>query len=730
MAQLNMRTSPIVFLLLTNLITSSWFAVSCKPTAQVKEKKMKEDKHTNRLINETSPYLLQHAHNPVDWYPWDKEALERAKAEDKPILLSIGYSACHWCHVMEHESFENEEIAEIMNEHFISIKVDREERPDLDEIYMNAVQMMTGAGGWPLTIFLTPDLKPFYGGTYFPPDDRYGRPGFRRLLPSIAQYYKTQRNQAESTASQIAANLQKISLMQPSQGQLNFELIDKAFVSFQSRFDHKYGGFSGAPKFPQSMMLSLLLRHWNRTRNENTLSMAELTLQKMAMGGMYDQLGGGFHRYSTDERWLVPHFEKMLYDNALLSKVYLEAYQATQNDFYQRIATETLDYVRREMYYPEGGFYSTQDADSEGEEGKFFVWTKEEVKQILGENDGEIIATFYDITEAGNFEGKNILNIPNPPEAIAKMSGMDMGEFEALRQKSKEKLFLERQKRVRPGLDDKIITSWNGLMISSFALGYGITKDERYREAAEKSARFILDNLRDDGLLKRTYRNGESKINAYLEDYAFLGAALIDLYETTFDIHWLSETTKLNDAMINRFWDKEEGGFFNTDDEDESLITRVKNAYDGAIPSGTSIACMNLLRLAKLTGDADLYQKAESVFQLYRENASSLPTGFPQMLSALDFYLAQPKEIAIVGDEEDSKTQEFLAAIYGQFTPNKVVALLEPGKDGDEVEELIPLLKGKSMLTGETTVYICQDYTCKAPTTDVSELKKALREEE
>jgi len=702
---------------------------------------MKEHKYTNRLIDETSPYLLQHAHNPVDWYPWGEEALKRAKAEDKPILLSIGYSACHWCHVMEHESFENEEIAEIMNEHFISIKVDREERPDLDDIYMNAVQMMTGSGGWPLTVFLTPDLKPFYGGTYFPPDDRYGRPGFKRVLLSVSQYYKTQRNQAESVASQITSNLQQLSVTQPSQGQLNLDLIKKAVVSLQARFDHKYGGLFGgltpehrAPKFPNSMMLSLLLRHWKHPNSRefgyenNALSMAELTLQKMATGGMYDQLGGGFHRYSTDERWLVPHFEKMLYDNALLSKVYLEAYQITHNDFYQRIAKETLDYVLREMYQPQGGFYSTQDADTEGEEGKFFAWTKGEVTEILGETDGKIICTFYDITEGGNFEGKNVLNIPNPPEAIAKMLAIDIDEFESLVQKSREKLFLARQKRIHPGLDDKLITSWNGLMISSFSLGYNITNDKRYREAAEKSARFILSNLRTDGLLKRTYRNGESKINAYLEDHAFLIAALIDLYEATFDIHWLAEAVSLNDSMIDRFWDEENGGCFNTDDEDASLITRVKNAYDGAIPSGTSVACMNLLRLAKLTGDTELHQKAETIFQLYGEGLRTTPAGYFQMLCSLDFYLGQPKEIAIVGKEGSSETQQFLSTIHRHFVPNKVLALLEPERDKDETEQLIPLLKDKSMLDGKTTVYICQDYVCKAPTTDVKELEKPLAE--
>ena len=459
-------------------------------------------KHTNRLINETSPYLLQHAHNPVDWYPWGEEALAEAEQQDKPILLSIGYAACHWCHVMEHESFENEQIAGVMNEYFINIKVDREERPDLDEIYMNAVQMLTGQGGWPMTMFLTPDLKPFYGGTYFPPDNRYGRPGFPRVLLGVAEAYRERRDAVGEQADQIITNLNQLSAMEGHGHQMTADMLDRAYQDYLSRFDHHDGGFGSAPKFPPSMGLLLLLRHWHRTGNANALNMVEVTLEKMARGGMYDQLGGGFHRYSVDERWLVPHFEKMLYDNALLSVAYLEAYQATGKAFYRRVATETLDYVLAEMYDVErGGFYSTQDADSEGVEGKFFVWEPAEVEQLLGEEKAKIFCEYYDITEPGNFEHKNILHVQTPADLFARKLSMDLDDLEDILAEGKQKLFEVREKRIKPGLDDKILTSWNGLMIRSMAMGYQVLGDERYREAAEKSARFVLSELsQDDGL--------------------------------------------------------------------------------------------------------------------------------------------------------------------------------------------------------------------------------------
>ena len=683
-------------------------------------------KHTNRLINETSPYLLQHAHNPVDWYPWGEEALTQAKQQDKPILLSIGYAACHWCHVMEHESFENEQIAAVMNEHYINVKVDREERPDLDEIYMNAVQMLTGQGGWPMTMFLTPELKPFYGGTYFPPDNRYGRPGFPRVLLGVAEAYRERRDEVDQQAAQIIANLNQLSAMEGHGHQLTADMLDTAYQDYLSRFDHHNGGFGDAPKFPPSMGLSLLLRHWHRTGNANALNMVEVTLEKMACGGMYDQLGGGFHRYSVDERWLVPHFEKMLYDNALLTVCYLEAYQATGKAFYRRIATETLDYVLTEMYDVEkGGFYSTQDADSEGVEGKFFVWELEEVAQLLGEEKAKIFCEYYDITELGNFEHKNILHVQTPPDLFARKLSVDLGELEEILAEGRQKLFAIRETRIKPGLDDKILTSWNGLMIRSMALGYQILGDERYREAAERSARFILSELsQDKGLLLRTHRDGKSHLNAYLEDYSYFVTGLIDLYEATFAVEWLKEAERLNQIMIEQFWDDANDSFFFTSKNHETLIVRSKTGYDGATPSGVSMAIHNLLRLDKLLNRPDFREKVEATLDVYYHQIEHSPSGSAQMLCELDFLLSTPKEIAIAAQRENDDTQAALRSIHSRFIPNKVLAL---AADDEDVSDLIPLLESKTQVDGKATIYVCENYTCKAPTTDLAELAELLQ---
>ena len=683
-------------------------------------------KHTNRLINETSPYLLQHAHNPVDWYPWGEEALAEAEQQDKPILLSIGYAACHWCHVMEHESFENEQIAGVMNEYFINIKVDREERPDLDEIYMNAVQMLTGQGGWPMTMFLTPDLKPFYGGTYFPPDNRYGRPGFPRVLLGVAEAYRERRDAVGEQAEQIIANLNQLSAMEGHGHQMTVDMLDRAYQDYLSRFDHHDGGFGSAPKFPPSMGLLLLLRHWHRTGNENALNMVEVTLEKMARGGMYDQLGGGFHRYSVDERWLVPHFEKMLYDNALLSVAYLEAYQATGKAFYRRVATETLDYVLAEMYDAEkGGFYSTQDADSEGVEGKFFVWEPAEVEQLLGEEKAKIFCEYYDITELGNFEHKNILHVQTPADLFARKLSMDLDDLEDILAEGKEKLFEIREKRIKPGLDDKILTSWNGLMIRSMAMGYQVLGDERYREAAEKSARFVLSELsQDDGLLLRTHRAGKSHLNAYLEDYSYFVAGLVNLYEATFSVEWLKEAGRLNQIMIEQFWDEGNGGFFFTSKNHETLIVRSKTGYDGATPSGVSMAIHNLVRLDRLLNRPDFREKVETTLDVYYHQIEHSPSGSAQMLCELDFLLSTPKEIAIAGQHENEDTQAALTAIHSRYVPNKVLALAHEGED---VSDLIPLLEGKTQVDSTATIYVCENYTCQAPTTDVEALAELLQ---
>ncbi len=682
-------------------------------------------KHTNRLIHETSPYLLQHAHNPVDWYPWGEEALTRAKQEQKPILLSIGYSACHWCHVMERESFENEEIAAVMNELFINIKVDREERPDLDEIYMNAVQIMTRQGGWPMTVFLTPDLKPFYGGTYYPPTDRYGRPGFPKVMHAVAEAFSGQNTQVLQQADQITAHLTQMSnVVDPHHHELTEELMTNAFQNYRSQFDSHHGGFGNAPKFPPSMGLPFLLRYWHHSGNANALEMVELTLEKMARGGMYDQLGGGFHRYSTDAHWLVPHFEKMLYDNAQLVVAYFEAYQATQKPFYRDIATETLDYVIREMYDAEnGGFYSTQDADSEGVEGKFFVWEPNDVEDIIGEENAEIFCEYYDITPQGNFEGENILNVQAPPDILARKLRIDLGELEALLADGKQKLFEAREKRIKPGLDDKILTSWNGIMIRGMAMGYQLTGKPEYLEACEKSAEFVLTTLsQDNGLLLRTYRDGKSHLNAYLEDYSYFIAGLIALYEASFEPKWLTEAERLAHLMIDQFGDDAGDGFFFTGKSHETLIVQSKSAYDGATPSGASMAIHSLLRLAKHLDNPEFHDKAVETLLLYFHQMEGMPSGSGQLLCELAFLLSTPKEIAIVGTKGDTKTEAMLAALHSTYQPNKIVALSESAEG-----QTLPLLDGKTQVDDTATAYVCENYVCQAPTTDVEAFVELLR---
>ena len=685
-------------------------------------------KHTNRLSNETSPYLLQHAHNPVDWYSWGEEALARAKREDKPILLSIGYSACHWCHVMERESFENEGIAAIMNQHFVNIKVDREERPDLDEIYMNAVQIMTRQGGWPMTMFLTPELQPFYGGTYFPPDDRYGRPGFANVLQAVAAAYRDRRSDVSKQADEIVEHLTQMSSVSDHGHDLTTDLLDAAFRHYRSTFDSQYGGFGNAPKFPPSMGLPFLLRYWLRTENPNALEMAESTLEKMARGGMYDQLGGGFHRYSTDAVWLVPHFEKMLYDNAQLVVAYLEAYQATKKPLYREIAKETLDYVLREMYDAEkGGFYSAQDADSEGVEGKFFVWSLDEVDRILGRENAEIFCEYYDITESGNFEGENILHVQTPLDIFAKKLRRDEGELEAILLEEKQKLFEVREGRIKPGLDDKILTSWNGIMIRGMAVGYQLLNDQRYLEAAEKSADFILSELSQaNGLLLRTYRAGKSHLNAYLEDYSYLSAGLVALYEASFNPRWLQEAERLTEIMIEQFWDDSSSGFFFTGKAHESLIVQSKSAYDSATPSGTAMAVHSLLRLAKHLDRPDFREKAVQALGLYYHQMENAPSGSGQLLCELEFLLSTPKELAVVGEKNADDTKVVLQEIHGRFLPNKILALLDPSDNQSSADASMPLTTGKKQIDGKATVYVCENYACQVPTTDVVELGTLL----
>jgi uncharacterized protein len=681
-------------------------------------------KYTNRLIDETSPYLLQHAHNPVNWYPWGEEALAKAREEDKPVHLSIGYSACHWCHVLAHESFENEATAELLNDNFINIKVDREERPDLDAIYMNAVQMMTGSGGWPLTIFMTPDGRPFYGGTYFPPVDRYGMPGFPRLIIAIADAYLTRRSEVEQNAGEILGELKRLDSINRQEGGLGLEMLDHAANHLLRSLDPVFGGFGNKPKFPPSMALTFLLRQYQRTKDESALRAVELTLDKMAKGGMYDQLGGGFHRYSVDEKWLVPHFEKMLYDNALLSRVYLDAYQVTGNQFYRRIASETLDYVRREMTGPEGGFYSSQDADSEGEEGKFFVWTPGEVASLLGDDDARLFCRYFDVSEAGNFEGQSILHVDDEIEAIARLMGVTAERLAEVVERGKNVLFAVREKRIKPHRDEKMLTAWNALMLRSFAEAGRVLERKDYLDVAIKNADFLLTKLQRDGRLLRTYKDGESKLNAYLEDYAYLIDGLLALYEATFDLRWFEEAQRLGETMSEKFWDGEAGAFFFTSSDHEQLITRTKDFYDNAIPSGNSVAAHVLLRLSLFTGEERYRRLAEEVLNLLKNVVVRAPSAFGHILCAYDLYLASPYEIAIAGNPEAVETRALVAEVFRPYLPNKVVALVAPGDS--ESPQRIKLLENRDQIEGKATAYVCRNFYCEAPVTEPARLKAQL----
>ena len=681
---------------------------------------MTEHKHTNHLVNETSPYLLQHAHNPVDWYPWCEEALRRARDEDKPILLSIGYSACHWCHVMERESFENEAIASVMNAHFINIKVDREERPDLDAIYMAAVQMLTGSGGWPMTVFLTPDQIPFYGGTYFPPEDRRGMPGFPRVLMSVARAHNEKKEQIRSDAAAIVAALRNPAEFEQHGDGLAASVLDSAADRLMASYDDREGGFGSAPKFPPSMPLTFLLRSYLRTGNGDFRAAVEHTLDKMACGGIYDQLGGGFHRYSVDNRWLVPHFEKMLYDNALLSRVYLDAYLLTRKPLYRIIVEETLDYILREMTSPEGGFYSSQDADSEGHEGKFFLWSPDEVVEVLGREEGDLFCRYFDITEDGNFEGRNILNIPRTAALVARLNGVPEERMLEIVRRGRGLLLRERERRVRPGRDEKILTAWNGLMLRSFAEAARSLGRRDYRLAAVKAADFVLTRARREGRLLRSYKDGGARLSGYLEDYAFVTEGLISLYEATFDPRWLEEAIGLASLIVDLFTDEQGGGFYYTSREHEPLIHRPRESYDGAIPSGNSVAAGAFLRLWKLTSEERWSVQARSVLEPIAGAMAQHPQAFSNYLCALDFYLGPVREIAILGDPQDAATQALLAEVSGRYLPNSVLAC--------GLDSRLPLLRGKPRINGEPIAYVCIDSVCEAPVAEPSALGRLLDE--
>jgi uncharacterized protein len=683
-----------------------------------------EPAFTNRLAKETSPYLLQHAHNPVDWFPWGEEALAVARQERKPILLSIGYSACHWCHVMEHESFENEATAKLMNDNFVNIKVDREERPDLDQIYMSAVQMMTQHGGWPMTVFLTPEGIPFYAGTYFPPADRYNMPGFPRVLISVAAAFRERPDDVQETAASVLGELQRAAATREASELLGTDLLEAAYRGIIRNYDTGNGGFGSAPKFPPAMTLEFLLQTFHRTGNEQALEIVGYTCRKMAAGGIYDQLGGGFHRYSTDARWLVPHFEKMLYDNALLSRLYLHYYQVSHDESARAVAVGILDYVVREMTDPAGGFYSTQDADSEGVEGKFFVWGLDEISALLGEHDARLFAAYYNVTAAGNFEGENILNITKDLAAVAAAERVAPKELSASLKRSRALLFAVRERRIKPARDEKILTAWNGLMLASFAEAGAILKRPDYLEVAKRNARFILDNLRREGLLLRTCKDGQAKLNAYLEDYACFSDGLLSLFQTSGELEWLEAAISLTATMVTEFWDEEDGGFFYVGSSHEKLIVRSKDFFDNATPAGNSVATEVLLRLGLLLENSDYQRRAATVLRLTANSMERYPSGFGRLLCALDFYLSTPKEIALVGDPEAEETRLLATEIWQGYLPNKVIAQGSP--DNPLAAKLIPLLRNRPLVDDTATAYVCEHFACRQPVTTTQELAAQL----
>ncbi|MBW2466637.1 MAG: thioredoxin domain-containing protein [Deltaproteobacteria bacterium] len=676
----------------------------------------------NRLAQEKSPYLLQHAENPVDWYPWTDEAFALASRVDKPIFLSIGYSTCHWCHVMAHESFEDEQIAELMNEAFVCIKVDREERPDIDNIYMTVCSLMTGGGGWPLTIIMTPDKKPFFAGTYFAKHSAYGRIGMLDMIPRLQELWQTRRKEILQSTENILKVLQEQTRTEPG-GELDEKILHDAFNDLSNRYDPTYAGFSRAPKFPTPHNITFLLRYWKMTGSDQALAMAEKTLAAMRLGGIYDQVGFGFHRYATDEKWLLPHFEKMLYDQALLAMTYLETYQITGNTLFKETVREIFTYVLRDLTAPEGGFYSAEDADSEGEEGKFYVWTVDELKKILSPEEFDFVLKTYNVLQDGNFRdeaggektGANILHLSKQVS--------DKKHKEILK-----KLFTERTKKIHPHKDDKILTDWNGLMIAALAMGARILGISEYQEAASKSAGFILSVMWDNEHLLHRYRDGESAIKGFLTDYAFLVWGLLELYEASFDPQILKEAVRINDLMLDLFWDGTHGGFFLTPDDGETLLIRPIEIYDGALPSGNSIGLANLLRLELLTGRPELGKQANKMIETFAGQLREVPGGYTQFLSGLYSVLSPSSEIVIVGSPQKNDTQKLLSIINRTFLPNTAVHLKDPAGNNKKLAELAPFTENHTAIDNMATVYVCRNHTCKSPTCNPEQFMKLLRD--
>ena len=706
---------------------------------EVKKMKNKSDegdtkKHYNRLKLEKSPYLLQHADNPVDWYAWGPEAFEKARKENKPIFLSIGYSTCHWCHVMAHESFENPEVARLMNEVFVCIKVDREERQDIDNIYMRVCQMMTGSGGWPLTVLMTPDKKPFFAGTYIPRESNHGRLGMLDLIPRIKEIWSTQHDEIIKSADQITEKLNMIA--QSSSGpELDKSTLRTAYEQLSGRYSEQYGGFGNAPKFPSPQNLLFLLRYWQSTNDEKALRMVVSTLQFMQNGGIYDHLGFGFHRYSTDSHWLVPHFEKMLYDQAMLAMAYIEAYQATGIKEFEETAREIFTYVLRDMTDKKGGFYSAEDADSEGVEGKFYVWTVDEIRQVLKGDEADLIINVYSIDKTGNFRdeasgentGTNILHLTGSLTEIAFKNKESVDGLKERVEAARQKLFATRNKRIHPHKDDKILTDWNGLMIAALAKGAQAFDEPKYAEAAKRAADFILTDMRrEDGRILHRYRDGDTAILANVDDYAFLIWGLLELYETVFDVGYLRTALSLNGEMIKYFWDEQDGGFYFTAEDAEELIVRQKEIYDGAIPSGNSVAVLNLFRLARITANTDFEDKANMILRAFSKDVQSAPSGYTQMMVALGFGIGPSYEIVIVGEPEAEDTKDMLNSLGKHFIPYKVVLLKPADQETSDITSIAEYIEYHSSFDGKATAYVCLDFACKMPVTNTDEMLKLL----
>jgi uncharacterized protein len=691
-------------------------------------------RRSNRLINEKSPYLLQHAYNPVDWYAWRDETFEAAKSEDKPIFLSIGYSTCHWCHVMERESFEDPEVADLMNKTFISVKVDREERPEIDNVYMKVCQMVTGSGGWPLTIIMTPDQRPFFAATYIPKENHFGRMGMMSLIPRIREYWTTRREEVVNSSEEIVAALRKISAP-VSSGALDEQVLDMAFKELRARFDDRCGGFGNAPKFPTPHNLLFLLRYWKRRDSAEALQMVERTLDGMRGGGIYDHVGFGFHRYSTDARWLVPHFEKMLYDQALLALAFTEAHQATQRREYARTAQEILTYVSRDLTSPEGAFYSAEDADSEGVEGKFYLWKESEVKRLLSAEEADMVLQAFHVSPEGSFaepgsagpEGGNILHQSESRAVIASRLGMSVEEYEVRWQAARKRLFDARERRVHPHKDDKTLADWNGLVIAAFARAGQVLGESRYVETARRAAEFVLASMRlPDGRLLHCYREWEASVDGNLDDYAFMTWGLIELYEASFNVEYLEIAVDLITRTLDDFWDDDQGGFYFTARTSEKVLVRSKEIYDGAVPSGNSVAVLNLIRLSRMTGRSEFEDKAWQTARAFGRAIRESPGAYTQMMVGLDFAIGPSFEVVVTGKQEAQDTHAMLDALRSHFIPNRAVLLRSETPDGDRLARLAAFTQSQDSIDGKATAYVCQNFRCNLPTTDPFEMLKQL----